>query len=47
MMAIFIGILGGLVFMKDVSGESFCQAGAPVYNSKAFIRCASSGSKKT
>ena len=25
MMAIFIGILGGLVFMKDVSGESSCQ----------------------
>ena len=25
MMAIFIGILGGLVFMKDVSGEPSCQ----------------------
>ena len=28
MMAIFIGILGGLVFMMDVSGEPSCQAAA-------------------
>ena len=31
MMAIFIGILGGLVFMKDVSGEPSCQAAAVDY----------------
>ena len=37
MMAIFIGILGGLVFMKDVSGESACQAAAVVHRPQACI----------
>ena len=43
MMAIFIGILGGLVFMKDVSGEPYCQAAAVVFKSQAFIGPEASG----